>query len=466
VVSYMLLYLMILAIVMTKEIDSDKAMLSLQMGNEYFLKGDIDNSISSYKQAISLDPNYISAYSNLGNALKDKGSYDESIDIHTKAITLDPNNHKLYYNLGVVLQLKMQYNDAIVAYRHSISLNPNHVNSIYNIGLTYQEIGNLDEAMSLYLKVLEFDPYHISARLNYCNILMAANNKLTERCYLDVLAIDPHHVKGLINLASYYQSQIDYDNVAVTKLYEKVIKIDPSNVMATKGLQALTGDIVENSDLDATYARELFDSYSFIFEDSLMKLKYNSHQIIAQALSKYGSNYLLSENFQILDLGCGTGLACSELRKHLPLNNSTRDIVITGVDISPKMLAIAEKKECYNYTVTDDITNYVENEKNKYHIILAADVFVYIGELHKLLSNCRRISLPNSLLVFTVENGDVDKRNEDNFFPQLSGRYAHKKRYLDDISRETGWSLIELTEISGREDKGKPVAGYLVILKT
>jgi len=190
-------------------------------------------------------------------------------------------------------------------------------------------MGRLEEALASYKKVLTVDPLNIAARLNWCNILMAVQSELTEQCYLNVLQLDPNHVKGLINLASYYQSQVVSDNDVIIRLYEKALEIEPHNVMAIKALQALNGNDNEDSSLDSTYVRELFDSYSYIFEDSLSKLKYNSHELVAQAVKKYMFySYSSSHStVHILDLGCGTGLACPPLRNEL---QSGREVGIDG----------------------------------------------------------------------------------------------------------------------------------------
>jgi len=304
IIIFFIIILTTIICVKTNEIDyKEQAILSLNKGNDYYKSGDLDNSIIEYKKALDYDNTFLNAYSNLGNVLKDKGLYDESIEIHKKSIELNPTYYKLYYNIGVSYQLKMDYENAIIQYNYALKLNPDHVNSNYNLALTYQEIGRLEDALSSYKKVLIIEPLNLSARLNWCNILMAVQSNLTEQCYLNILQLNPNHVKGLINLASYYQSQIDSDNHKIINLYEKALEIEPNNIMATKALQALKGNHNEDSSLDSTYVRELFDSYSYIFEDSLSKLKYNSHELVAEAVKKFAHYLDSSDILQILDLG-------------------------------------------------------------------------------------------------------------------------------------------------------------------
>jgi len=141
-------------------------------------------------------------------------------------------------------------------------------------------------------------------------------------------------------------------------------------------------------------------------------------------------------------------------------------ITFIFLDISSKMLAIAKDKRCYNYTVTDNILNYVENDKNTYNIIIAADVFVYIGDLYKIFLASHQLKKSNTLFVFTVENGDKSDNKLNDFYIQSSGRYAHRKEYLINSAINTGWNVIDIFEINGRLDKGQLINGYLIVLKS
>ena len=53
-------------------------------------KGDLDQAIADYTQAIALDPKYAVAYNNRGIAYCDKGDLDQAIADYTQAIALDP----------------------------------------------------------------------------------------------------------------------------------------------------------------------------------------------------------------------------------------------------------------------------------------------------------------------------------------------------------------------------------------
>lgn len=92
--------------------------------------------------------------------------------------------------------------------------------------------------------------------------------------------------------------------------------------------------------------KQLFDDYSSSFESSLKSLVYNVPSLIAEAALNTHSKYSLT-----VDLGCGTGLLGPLLRAH------TEHLI--GVDLSPKMLAVAEeeKKGIYEHLFAGEMTS-------------------------------------------------------------------------------------------------------------
>src|SRR5262249_34413521 len=105
----------------------------------------------------------------------------------------------------------------------------------------------------------------------------------------------------------------------------------------------------------------------------------------------------------VLDLGCGTGLAGVEFR---PLAER-----LTGVDLSPQMIAVARGKGAYARLVADDIGRFLAAaavEGARYDLVLAADVFTYFGDLAPLFAACASVLAPGGLVAFTVERSDGD----------------------------------------------------------
>ena len=70
-----------------------------------------------------------------------------------------------------------------------------------------------------------------------------------------------------------------------------------------------------------------------------------------------------------LDLGCGTGLAGKFFR--------CACTKLTGVDLSEKMIARAADKNIYDALIADDVIRFLEQEKEQYDLLIAADLQLY-----------------------------------------------------------------------------------------
>ena len=100
----------------------------------------------------------------------------------------------------------------------------------------------------------------------------------------------------------------------------------------------------------------------------------------------------------MLDLGCGTGLGGAAFRPFADW--------LVGVDLSPAMIAQAATKGLYDRLITASIADFLPNEiadGGKYHLVLAADVFVYVNDLAPIIADAARVLAPDGLLAFTVE---------------------------------------------------------------
>jgi predicted TPR repeat methyltransferase len=567
----------------------------LQQGNNYFIEGNYDEAIESFKKSVRQEPTFAAAWANLGNSYRIIGDYDLSIESLRNAAQLEPDVAKHHYNLGVTHQTKGDSDAATSAYRQAIDLDPTHVNAHYNYGILLQEVGALSEALAMYSDVMKLSPTHVDARLNTCNILLAMQRyDITEKCFLDVLSIDQEHVRAMINLAGFYDATSSMDSKdtkaeeksqKALELYEKALTLDPNNVFAKHGLRALSGEDVTN-EMSKEYVKELFDSYSYHFEHSLMSLKYVTHTLVAEMVSKYSTDLLghrieewvsrfdatLTKDdkdapyggvtlppiaLNILDLGAGTGLVCEPTKDLLSVafqdriraaksKHGSKDssafwtfsesnapvlklleglelkVNMTAVDLSEKMLRKSEERRCYSSIVVDDVNEYVKKyfEKHRmpvkkspslqakkeqlmhaetlhrsqqYAFVVAADVFVYIGDLQPVLASIRQVVDPLGAVVFSVEAGrfayeetSTSGNQEKNieiamsevgetgansageigmYYLQSSGRFAHSESYIRWLAGAIGFKVLVCDQKVLRMDRGNEVVGFVVALQ-
>ncbi|XP_013399052.1 uncharacterized protein LOC106165388 [Lingula anatina] len=149
----------------------------------------------------------------------------------------------------------------------------------------------------------------------------------------------------------------------------------------------------------------------------LDNLGYAGHKIAAETLAKWVKN----KDARILDAGAGTGLV-GECLQQLGYNN------LDALDISPEMLAIAEKKGIYKNMYVDTLggPTPIQLPSNQYDavLIIGAITHTRAASLDELI----RITRHNGVIIFTLRV-DVaeDPDNEYDFKQKLPQLECEKK---------------------------------------
>jgi Flp pilus assembly protein TadD len=142
-------------------------------------RGQFDEAIENFREAIQLNPNYYEALYNLGVALAAKGRPDEAIENYRKAIQINPNYYEALDNLGVALAAKGQLDEAIENYRQAIQINPNSFKALNNLGGALAAKGRLDEAIENYRRAIQINPNFFEA-LNNLGIALVNKGQFDE----------------------------------------------------------------------------------------------------------------------------------------------------------------------------------------------------------------------------------------------------------------------------------------------
>ena len=128
---------------------------------------------------------------------------------------------------------------------------------------------------------------------------------------------------------------------------KKIIKLNNNSEIINKAkfwINAIEGN--NSTTPPENYVKDLFDNYSNNFEKSLVNnLKYSAPKLIAKTLLE------IKNLGNVIDMGCGTGLIGKEIKQYC--NN------LIGVDISQKMLDLANKKNIYDELYKSEIKTYL-----------------------------------------------------------------------------------------------------------
>ena len=198
------------------------------------------------------------------------------------------------------------------------------------------------------------------------------------------------------------------------------------------------------------YVRGLFDSYADDFEPHLLNvLRYRAHEAAAQAAAAALAGTPVDA---ALDLGCGTGL-CGPLLRPLARR-------LHGLDLSPTMLEQARARGCYDQLVQADLTAYLQQTPERYGLVAAADVFIYVGALEPVFAGVRRVLQPGGVFAFSVESSDGQALQ---LRPSL--RYAHGADHLRALAAQHGLEIVQAQPLVLREDQRQPIQGQVLCLR-
>jgi tetratricopeptide (TPR) repeat protein len=100
------------------------AFVEMNFGDALARKGQPDEAMAHFEQAIKLQPDYAEAYYNRGNVLYVLGRTDEAIADWEKTLQIQPNDADAHTGLGNALLRKGRAKEAVAHYNQAMALAP------------------------------------------------------------------------------------------------------------------------------------------------------------------------------------------------------------------------------------------------------------------------------------------------------------------------------------------------------
>ncbi|HQL78767.1 MAG TPA: tetratricopeptide repeat protein [Verrucomicrobiota bacterium] len=117
------------------------------LGDALGEKGQMDEAIRQYQQALRLRPDDPGVLNNLGLVLFKQGQPDEAIRQYEQSLRLQPDNAHAHNNLGVVLASQGQTNEARRRFEQAVRLQADYAEARRNLGKILADQGQTDEAI-------------------------------------------------------------------------------------------------------------------------------------------------------------------------------------------------------------------------------------------------------------------------------------------------------------------------------
>ena len=355
-----------------------------------------------FRQALELNPYDVTARINLGNFAVQRQDWQYAEKLFKRAIELDKNNFEAHAGYAQMLHLSGRKSEALDEYRAAVILNPNSAAVSNNLGLILKDLNEYTEALGLFFNAFSKDKEREEYQINIAETL-------TLLCYQN-----PEEAK---------------------KIAANWLKQAPDNPFAVHLNAAFNG---ETSETNQIYTQKLFNNFADNYELVLARIGYQLPRRFREITGPVDGT--------IVDFGCGSGL--------IGVAYKTAFSSLIGVDLSEKMLALAEEKNCYQCLVREDILSFAKRELSsiKPKLITAADVCCYIEDLEPIFKACK-----NYPLIFSIEKASDDV-TKSKLLP--TGRYQHNPQYIAELLAKY-YATIEQHPTILRKENGEDVKGII-----
>jgi predicted TPR repeat methyltransferase len=236
---------------------------------------------------------------------------------------------------------------------------------------------------------------------------------------------------------------------AAIAAYARAAELRPDDPFGAGARRALLTN-ERAAELSPAFVRELFDQYAPRFDAHLTEtLGYRAPALLREAILARGARRYA----RCLDLGCGTGLSGAALRDLCG--------VLVGVDLSPQMVEAARAKAIYDALEADDLLAFLAREREgASDLVVAADVFVYLGDLTPVFAAVARALAPGGVFAFTTQAlAEGDWRLLDDL------RFGHSSAFLASALATAGFDAVAIEPMSARRDRGADVPGLIALAR-
>ncbi|MBT9464303.1 tetratricopeptide repeat protein [Hydrogenophaga sp.] len=382
-------------------------------GNALFEAGRLQDAAARYQAALALVPGRPSILANLGVTQCRLSQWPEAVDTLTQATTVDPTNRDAWVALGLSHEALSHWGEAALALQHGIRLGANTGQLWLSLAMCRMRLQQPVEALHALDQAVAIEPT-LGEAWSQRGSLMRDTGRHTE----------------------------------AARSYEQALAHGADETLNRFYLSSVQGGAAP-AHPPALYVEALFDEYADDFQSHLVEqLNYQAHTTLLAPLRTSGQRFE-----RVLDLGCGTGL-CGRLIQ-------AQAGAVEGVDLSGAMVAQAQASGAYRRVVHGDLLAFLRESTEPVDLVIAADVFIYVGALDAVFEAVRERLQPGGCFAFSVELSTDG--SELKLLPSL--RYAHSPAYIDRLAALSGFRVRQTWQAPLREDQRQPVMGLYVLLE-
>ena len=426
--------------------NTDRNLPLLTKARELIAKGDLKNAAITLNNANRTMPDDARVFM-LGGLMAEKaGNTPAAFESMRKAVTLAPDWGPGLLELALLLARNNQFPEAIQTAEKVHKREPNNPMVLAGAIDIAHRAGHVEMAVRLLKHGLTLHPndpqlsFELASDLHaqgaYADALELWNALvLTNPTSQDVLF---GRLKTLLALGDLASASSDA---------EALLSAAPDNETYKHYATLSKGQTPRQQ--PAEMSQRLFDGLAPTYDIHMVRnLRYQLPKQVADRLLSERSD----RKFNVLDLGCGTGLLGVSLGR---LNGA-----MVGVDVSREMIAQAMRHNVYDKFHTVNIHDALDaTPESLYEVIAALDVFTYAGEVSKAIPDALRILVPGGTFVASFE---VSSETGPDLVVLPNGCFAHKCSNVVQLCEAAGFSSVEVEETELRLENCQPVNGFVV----
>ncbi len=388
----------------------------------------------------------------LGELLLEDGQAADAAEALSQALAADPGHTPWHRALVTALMAAGRREAALLACRALLTRQPGDAAGQASMARLTLDAGDREAALAHAREARFLAPADLSIMTATALVLVDADEALAAVEMLDAALrhahpADPAQPAGWVALGRAWQHLGEPEKAA--KAWQAALDLDEADPAGAAPLLAGLAEAGRQTSLPPAFVRALFDTYADRFDRELVgKLRYDAPQALRQLLL----DQQVPAGGRVLDAGCGTGLAGVAVRD--------RADYLAGFDLSPRMVEKAQARAVYDALWVGELVDSMAARPDAFDLVLAADVLVYVGDLHPVMAAASVTLRPGGRFAFTCE-----RAQGDGFALHEGRRFAHGEAHIKQTVQAAGLTLVHLAPHSTRIDRGNPVPGWIVLTR-
>ena len=197
-----------------------------QQAELFYARGQIENAIISFLQAIESASDWSPPQMFLGIIFNELGRLDEAETRFRRVLEIQPDEADGHFNLGIVLHRQTRLSQAELCFQQALRLRSDHVNACNNLGIVLHEQGRFYEAEATFRRALVIFPEYAQV-LNNLGVTLNEMDRVDEarQCFTQAIRIQPDYAEAWNNCGNALEYLGNFEQALAH--YDQAVRLQP-----------------------------------------------------------------------------------------------------------------------------------------------------------------------------------------------------------------------------------------------